>query len=379
MPDLVALALPPGPGFIQQLLAAWDVGAAVAPIDLRLPSVARSALLADLAPSSVVSEAGVERRDGAQPVSVGDALVMSTSGTTGRRKGVILTHDALEHGAHLTSAALDVDPDFDRWLACLPFSHIGGLGVWIRAHATGVPVSILPGFDAMAVMELAKAGATLVSLVPATLARIDPSAFRRILLGGGPMPDSRPANAVATYGLTESGGGVVYDGRPLPGISVRVVNGIVHLRGPTLARAYRDGSPMLDGGWLVTGDRGLLDGSGRLTVLGRADDLISTGGETVAPEPIEERLRAHKSIQDAAVVGLPDEEWGEAVTAVIVPADRSRLPDLADLRSWVKATRPAFEAPRRLVVVDELPRTGLGKISRSSLRLEIDRDAQADG
>ncbi|NND12409.1 MAG: AMP-binding protein [Acidimicrobiia bacterium] len=378
MPDLVALSVPPGPGFVRHVLAAWDAGDAVAPVNPGLPAKALSDLLDDLAPARWITETGTVSRDHARPVATGDALVIATSGTTGRPKGVILTHEAVRYAARITSSALTVDPGSDRWLACLPFFHIGGLSVWIRGHVTGTPISILPGFDATAVMQEAHKGATLVSLVPTTLGRIDPSEFRKILLGGGRMPSVRAANTVATYGLTESGGGVVYEGRPLSGIAVRVVDGIVHLQGPTLARAYRDDSPMLDGDWLVTGDRGELDASGMLTVLGRADDLITTGGETISPEPIEERLRSHASIADVAVVGIPDEEWGEVVTAVVVPVDGSHIPELAELRALVKETRPDFEAPHRLIVIDELPRAGLGKLARSVLKLQIAGDAEAD-
>ncbi len=379
MPDLVALSVPPGPLFVEHVLEVWNSGDAVAPINPGLPANVMSDVIDDLAPARWITETGTMSLNHARPVAAGDALVMSTSGTTGRPKGVILTHEAVRHAARITSSALAVDPGSDRWLSCLPFFHIGGLSVWIRGHITGTPVSILPEFDATAVMEAAKGGATLVSLVPTTLARIDPSRFRKILLGGGRMPGIRAPNTVATYGLTESGGGVVYEGRALSGIAVRVVDGIVHLQGPTLARAYRDGSPLLDEDWLITGDRGELDTSGRLTILGRADDLITTGGETISPEPIEERIGSHELISDVAVVGIADDEWGEVVTAVIVPADGSRIPELSELRAMVKETRPGFEAPHRLVVVDALPRTALGKLARSVLKLQIAGDTETDG
>lgn len=380
MPDLVALALPPGPDFLRNMLEAWEVGDAIAPIDLRLPPPARAMLLDELAPSVVVSDGGTERRSGARPVSTGDALVIGTSGTTGRPRGVVLTHEALAAAAEITSEALEVDPANDRWLACLPFSHIGGLGVAIRAHLTGIPLDVLPKFDAADVQAAADAGATLVSLVPAALAAIDPGAFRRILLGGGRMPDRRPPSVVATYGLTESGGGVVFDGRPLAGIDVVIEKGQIMMRGPTLANRYRDGTPVpRDDGWLATGDRGEMDASGRLMVQGRIDDLITTGGETVAPDAIEDRLRQHVQVSDVAVVGVPDDSWGEVVTAVVVPTDRANPPDLGALRRWVKDTRPAYEAPHRLVLVDHLPRTAIGKVQRESARQQVNRDPEADG
>jgi O-succinylbenzoic acid--CoA ligase len=173
---------------------------------------------------------------------------------------------------------------------------------------------------------------------------------------------------VTTYGLTETGSGVVYDGRPLDGVDVRIDEpGLVWVRGPMLLRAYRDGHDPFVDGWLPTGDVGRWLVDGRLHVDGRAGDLIITGGENVWPEPVEAVLRDRPGVVDVAVCGTPDDEWGQIVTAVVVPS-RPAPPTLDALRDAVKAVLPAYCAPRRLVLVESIPRTALGKVRRPELR-----------
>jgi O-succinylbenzoic acid--CoA ligase len=321
-----------------------------------------------MAPAAVVDDDGEQRLTGGRPVEPGDALVVVTSGTTGAPKGVVLTHVAIAASAVATSRRLDVGPG-DRWLACLPLSHVGGLSVVTRALVTGTPLTVQPGFDAEAVAAAARDGATLVSLVATALARVDPTLFRVVVLGGSRPPERPPANAVTTYGLTETGSGIVYDGRPLDGVEVRVsADGAIGVRGPMLLRAYRDGTDPKDAdGWLDTGDVGALDTQGRLVVHGRRGDLIISGGENVWPDPVEACLAAHPAVADVAVSGRPDAEWGERVVAFIVPADRGAPPELDDLRAWVKETLPVFCAPREVVVVEAVPRTALGKPRRDRL------------
>lgn len=367
MAGLVAIDLPGGPGFADAVRRAWDAGDAVLPVDQRLPPAARAVLLDTMRPTSVLTPEGSRPRDGDE-VEPGDALVMPTSGSTGVPKGVVLTHDALAASARATSARLEVTAT-DHWLACLPLAHIGGFSVLTKAWSTGTRLTVLPGFDAAAVEAAARAGATLVSLVATALARIDPSLFRVIVLGGSRPPADRPANTVATYGMTETGSGVVYDGRPLDGVELRIdATGEIHLRGPMLLRAYRDGRRPLDAdGWLATGDLGRLLDDGRLHVEGRRSDLIITGGENVWPEAVEAVLRTHPGVADVAVAGVDDPEWGQRVVAWIVPSDRRSPPTLADLRAHVTATEPSFLAPKQVVLVDAVPRTALGKVVRTAL------------
>ncbi len=348
MSRLVAIDLPGGAGFVDRLQQIWDAGDAAFPVDQRLPAAARRKLCAAM-------RVGDE-------VDSGDALVVATSGSTGAPKGVVLTHDAVAASAHATSDRLGVRGD-DRWLACLPLSHVGGLSVVTRALHTGTPLTVLPGFDATAVEQ---SGATLVSLVATALLRVDPTRFRTIVLGGSRPPADRPMNCVTTYGMTETGSGVVYDGVPLDGVEVRIdESGEILLRGPMLLRCYRDGTVPLDAdGWLATGDLGRWLADGRLHVDGRAGDLIITGGENVWPDAVEAALADHPAVGDVMVRGVDDTEWGQLVEAVVVPTGDP--PTLEALREHVKQVHPAFMAPRRLVVVDALPRTALGKLRRTT-------------
>ena len=359
---LVALDLPGGSAFVDALQAVWERGDAAFPVDQRLSPTARAALLGEIAPSSVIAADGTETAvEGGRPVEPGDALVMATSGTTGLPRGVVLTHDAVAASADASTRRLGVSDD-DHWLACLPLSHVGGLSVVTRALRAGTRLTVLPAFDAGAVES---AGATLVSLVPTTLRRVDSTGFRRILLGGSRPPDDLPPNCVTTYGMTETGSGIAYDGVPLDGVELRIVDSEIHVRGPMLLRAYRDGTDPLVDGWLATGDIGSLDAEGRLAVAGRRGDLIITGGENVWPDPVEDLIRGLPGVADVAVTGVPDEEWGQIVTAYVVPAGDP--PTLEAVRDHVRAHLTAYHAPRRLVVVDELPRTAIGKLSRNAL------------
>jgi o-succinylbenzoate---CoA ligase len=361
---LVAVDLPGGPAFVDALRDAWDGGDAVLPVDQRLPHATKAALLATMGAGAVVDAAGRSALDDGVPVEPGDAVVVATSGSTGAPKGVVLTHDAVAASAEATSVRLGITQD-DHWLACLPLSHVGGLSVVMRAMLTGTSLTVLPTFEPVLV---ASAGATHVSLVPTALRRIDPAVFRTIVLGGAAPPAALPANVVTTYGMTETGSGVVYDGRPLDGVSVALdPDGAIAVRGPMLLRAYRDGSDPLVDGWLATGDIGRWRADGRLHVEGRAGDLIITGGENVWPEPIEAVLRDRPGVVDVAVAGTPDDEWGHVVTAVVVPS-RGAPPTLDALRAAVKDQLPAYCAPRRLVLVEAIPRTALGKVRRPELR-----------
>ena len=359
MPELVALDLPAGPAFVDALRAAWDAGDAVLPIDPRLPHPAVTRLLEELRPTVVVDGSGRRRLPEGEPGEPGDALVVATSGTTGRPKGVVLDHAAVAASARASSARLGVDPATDRWVACLPLAHIGGLSVVTRSLLTGTPCTVLPEFDADRVERLADEGGTLISLVATALRRTDASGFRAVLLGGAAPPDSLPDNVVTTYGMTETGSGIVYDGEPLDGVDLRIGDGVtgqdgeILVRGPMLLRCYRDGTdPRLEEGWLPTGDSGRIEPNGLLAVFGRIAEVIVSG---------------HPGGGQVAVWKRSDPEWGERVVAWVVPADRSRPPHLDELRDLVTAELSPWDAPRQLVVVDGLPRTSSGKVRRSEL------------
>jgi O-succinylbenzoic acid--CoA ligase len=254
--------------------------------------------------------------------------------------------------------------------------------VLLRAVLLGAPVVVHNRFDARAV---ARADARFTALVPTMLRRLlDLGAgvdrFRTILIGGAALPPDLRARAVdaqttvvETYGLTETCGGVVYDGRALERTEVRIGDAGIELRGPTLVRAYRldperTAAASAADGWLRTGDAGELDAAGMLRVSGRIDELINSGGEKIWPQEVETALETHDGVQEAAVAGADDPVWGQRVVAFVVARDRARPPTLAELRDHVSATIPRFKAPRELVLVDSLPRTASGKISRTSLR-----------
>ena len=366
VPHLVAIDLPGGPQFVDALRREWDAGNAVLPVDRRLPGAARSALLAAMAPSVVVDASGRHSLSDGRDVEPGDALVMATSGSTGAAKGVVLTHEAVAASAAATTRRLRMNAS-DRWLACLPLSHVGGLSVVTRAMLTHTSLVVHDGFDVARVEEAVRDGVTAVSLVATAMQRLDPSIFRIVVLGGSRPPAAWPPHVHTTYGMTETGSGVVYDGWPLDGVDVRVTDDAeVHLRCPMLLRAYRDGSTPVDSdGWLHTGDLGRWLSDGRLHIDGRRGDLIITGGENVWPEPVEALVAQHPGVADVAIVGIPDTEWGQRVTAFVVP--RSEPPTLADLRALVTESMPAFCAPKDMRLVESLPRTALGKVQRHLL------------
>jgi O-succinylbenzoic acid--CoA ligase len=222
-----------------------------------------------------------------------------------------------------------------------------------------------------------------VALVGTALRRLDPSVFTCVLLGGSKAPEDLPPNVVTTYGMTESGSGVVYDGRPLQGVEIAVAlpdgafagpggdEGEILLRAPMLFRCYRDGSdgrvegPDGDRAWYATGDAGRLDDDGALSVSGRIDDVITTGAEKVWPDLVERVLDSHPDVAEVAVWKRSDPEWGERVVAWVVPRDEA--PSLEELRRIVAETIAPWAAPKELVIVDDLPRTAAGKVRRREL------------
>ena len=372
MAQLVCLDVLQGPELAQLLEAIWSRGDAACVLDPRLRGPARDAQLAALAPTRRIRRDGVEVAEpGGAEVDAGDALVVATSGSTSWPRAVVLTHEAVAASARATSARLEVDATTDKWLCCIPCAHIGGLSVVARALHTSTPLEIHPGFDPDAVADAAARGATLVSLVAAALRRVaEPLAFRRVVLGGAAPPASPPTNAVVTWGMTETGSGVVYDGRPLDGVEVATLDGELYVKGPMLARSYRDGAAIDDAGpdgargWLRTGDAGEVR-DGCVTVHGRLADVINTGGEKVWPSEVEAVVSTHPMVAEVAVWRRDDEQWGQRVVAWVVPAESA--PTLDALRALVSERLAPWAAPKELVLVDALPRTPSGKVLRRRL------------
>ena len=376
VPELVAIDLPGGPAFVDVLTGAWDRGDAVLPLDQRLSAAAKNNVVEALRPKWIVGTDGDRRpaptgRDGRGSVQVeaGDALVVATSGTTGEPKGVVLTMAAVEASARATTSRLEVDPRRHRWLACLPLNHVGGLSVVTRSLLTDTPCTVLEGFDADAVRAAAGCD-VFVSLVPTALRRVEARLFHTVVLGGSAPPEELDPNVVSTYGLTETGSGVVYDGVPLDGVEVSIATNTseIRLRCPMLLRAYRDGTVPVDAdGWFPTGDAGSKDSDGRLRVDGRLSELIITGGENVWPSPVEAAIRVHPGVSEAAVAGVPDPEWGQRVVAWVVVEDESDPPDLSELRELVAERVAPYAAPKEVFVVASLPKTSIGKVRRGAL------------
>jgi o-succinylbenzoate---CoA ligase len=323
-----------------------------------------------------------------EPIDDDVALVATTSGTTGAPKGALLTAAALTASAVATHQRLGGP---GRWLLALPTYHIAGIQVLVRSLLGGaapVELDVSDGFDVSqlpsAIDELGS-GRRYTALVATQLAKAldDPAAaaalaeLDAVLLGGGPAP--RPVldaaagagvTVVRTYGMSETAGGCVYDGLPLDGVRLRIDDGRIVIGGPTLAKGYRnppDPDPFAQSGWFRTDDIGVVDDSGVLSVLGRVDDAISTGGLTIMPQPVEAALRTHPAVADCAVFGLADERLGQRVVAAVVLADGAAAPSLDELRAHVIRTLDPTAAPRELHIVDALPRRGIGKVDRPAL------------
>ena len=367
MQALIALDLEPSQRFVDELSQAWDEGDAVLPIDQRLPIEAKKQLIAQLKPTHIIASDGRVSLEGGQPVENGDALVVATSGSSGTPKGVVLTHDAVLASARASSFALDVQFD-DHWYSCLPLAHVGGLSVVTRSLLMGTQLTIAPRFDEYEVDRHSHT-CTLISLVPTALQRIDPRKFRAILLGGSKPPNDRPKNVIATYGLTETGSGIVYDGRPLDGVEILIADdGEILVRSPMNMRCYRDGSSSIDSdGWLHTGDIGSLSDEGILSVQGRRGDVIVTGSEKVWPEAVESAIASLFEPDQFAVIGLPDSEWGERVVVATTRTDVS----LEQVKDLVLRTLPNYCAPKSIHVIASIPQTAIGKIRRSEIRRHL--------
>ncbi len=311
--------------------------------------------------------------------------LVPTSGTSGARKVVVLTKANIDAAVAASAARLATSAS-DTWLLVLPLYHVGGLSVLWRSLAAGGAVLLHDRFDAMRVAAALRSGeATVASLVPTMLQRAlaaDPGPYppAKVLLGGAaasPALVERGLDAgltvLPTYGLTEACSQVATvvpgeeraslgtAGPPLDGLEVTITAaGRIAVDGPQVSPGYVGEPPRT--GPLVTGDRGRFDGGGRLVVGGRADDVIVTGGENVWPEHVEEVLRSHPGLEDVAVYGVPDQEWGERVEAAYVGDALAE-----ELAAWARERLAPHELPKEWRAVSQIPRTPLGKVSRSAL------------
>jgi O-succinylbenzoic acid--CoA ligase len=330
-------------------------------------------------------------------------LVLFTSGTTGDPKGVRLTLGNLLASATASAFRLGVAPD-DRWLDCLPPYHMGGLAPIFRMALYGTTLVLQPSFGAETTARVIdEYDVTGVSLVPTQLTRMldagwSPSAaLDTVLLGGAPASREllqraldRSVPVCPTYGLTETASQVATAlpetasdhpasvGQPLVCTDVTILDdsepvdgtetGELVVDGPTVTPGYLDDErteQAFCAHGLRTGDVGWRDEAGRLYILGRRDELIQSGGELVAPAEVAEALEAHESVQDAAVVGVDDEEWGERVAALVV-TDGTVAPDALD--DYCRERLVGFKRPKEIVLTDAIPRTQSGTVDRGAVR-----------
>jgi O-succinylbenzoic acid--CoA ligase len=373
--DRVATTLG-GVDFARLLWAVPRIGAVLVPLNTRLTSGEREAVLDSAKPALILDSppelhsSHVDRNySGERATSVDpDAafVVIHTSGTTGTPKPVELTYGNFHASAVANAQNLGVEPD-DRWLCCMPLFHVGGLSILTRSAINQTEAVIHEGFEVQRVKAaLENEQITLVSLVPTQLRRLLDAGvtaphLRAALIGGGPIPKDLLARApfpvIPTYGMTETCS-QVWTGKPLPG--AEIVNGPegeLLIRGPMVAP-----NAISEDGWLHTGDRGHIDEEGNLTVEGRIADTIVTGGENVAAAEVEEALLSHPAVRDAAVVGRPDPEWGQAIHAFVVVDG-----DTATLDAHLRERLAGYKVPKEIRQIEEIPRNAAGKILRGRL------------
>jgi len=348
-------------------------------------------------------------RDGAASAPANPPMVvMYTSGTSGRPKGACLGSDALFASAQASAQHLG-SWHSDRWLACMPLFHVGGLSILLRSVLNGTTVVLHPRFDAHALnLSLDEERISLFTLTPTMLQRVldargerkAPASLRCLLLGGGPCPPELVSRArrqgfpvAPTYGLTETCSQVATrlpedtEGppdalTPLPAVRLRIVDadrrplptgrtGEIEVQAPTLMQGYwrlpdRSAETIVHG-WLRTGDVGELDASGRLRVFERRSDLILSGGENVYPSEVERVLELHPAVLEAGVAGVPHHEFGSRPCAWWVSAPGVPLPGDAALRAHCRARLAGYKVPQSFQRVETLPRTPAGKLLRRSL------------
>lgn len=365
MQSLLAIDLPLGPALELALRECAERHQAFCILDQRLSPRRRDEELAALGATSILRPDGaIGPLDGAE-VDDEIGLVMLTSGSSGVPKAVELTWDALVASAELTQSSLRADTA-PVWFPCLPANHIGGLAVLLRAVLSDSTLLWTGGDD---VERAGKEGATHVSLVRTQLARFDVSSYYRVLLGGARPPETLPENVMTTWGMTETGSGVVYNGVALQGVDVASVNGELCVRTPTLFRSYRTSPrPRVAGpdgrdDWFPTGDAGTVI-DGRVSVRGRIGFVINSGGEKIWPEDLEAVLSTLPTVDDIAITGVSDPEWGQRIVALVV----SRGPHLDDaIRATAEERMGPWAKPKEIRYVTAIPRTSNGKIRRGDL------------
>jgi len=412
--DRLLCSASPSVDLVVAHLAALRMGATVVPANTAYGPGELGHIVADAAPTAALVDVpgrvsglptfgpAVELDDGPVPrldeADTSDpAMILYTSGTTGRPKGAVLSHGNLLASARAVTIAWRWTPG-DRLVLALPLFHAHGLAVGVHGTlVAGASAVVLPRFDVDAVIDSVTGGATLLFGVPTMWSRLASSprgaalaALRLCVSGSAPLsPDvfARVSEVcgqriIERYGMTETlmltsnpvdgerRPGTV--GLPLPGVTVRLdADGEILVAGPSVFRGYRGVPPdefFTVDGFFRTGDVGAWDADGYLRIVGRSKELIISGGFNVYPREVEEVLLAHPAVAEAAVVGVPSDEWGEEVVAAVVldaPVEED------DLIAWCRARIAHFKCPRAVRTVPSLPRNALGKVLRDQLRAAL--------
>ena len=323
------------------------------------------------------------------PPAADTALIISTSGSEGRPKAVQLTKHNLDTAASAANQRLPLRSG-DLWLACLPLYHIGGQSILWRCAQAGATVLLHEGFDATEIAAaLSTKPVTHISLVPAMLARLlqtglkPPPSLRHAIIGGAALSMTLYERASAagwplnpSYGMSESSAQIATwtetDGpwhEGLVGTALGkneislTADGRIRIRGPQVMSGYLDEACRQQNEWFSTSDLGKIDQNQRLTVTGRADDMLISGGRNIHPSEVESCLAACPGIHDVAVTGLPDPVWGDLIVALVVASSSSQ-----EISDWSNTRLPSAAWPRRIIHLPSLPRSASGKLERSALR-----------
>ena len=370
MAELIALVSKQSLSLVERIRRAWDDGDAISVLDPDLPLPYLNALIDAVDPDWVeYQDSPATPRRRRYDLVEDAALVICTSGTSGTPKAVVHTAGNLAASAIATGEYLRVTPGEGTWICALPITHIGGFSTITKALYQGLDLKVFANFDYAAIAAVARETPSYLPLVRANLAHISPELFKHLILGAGVPPQELARNASVTYGLTETGSGLVYDGVALQGVDLRVAkDGEILLKGDMIATHYRDGSEIYAAdGWFHTDDAGeVIDG--KLQVHGRRSELIYSGGEKIIPHLVEAEIKKLPSVEDVAVVGVDDPDYQQVAWAFVVTKGGNTPPGIAEIKAVVRRALPHYYAPRGVSYLSSLPKTLLGKVQKNRLR-----------
>ena len=413
--DRIAIVSDNRPEVVVLMYAAPMVGVVAMFANTRLVESEIADLIADVSPvlelrSDELGELSAVQNVGRERIATDDratAWIIHTSGTTGRPKGAMLTHRSLMAGVMATALARPVGPD-DTYLFPFPLFHVASYGV-VHLHFRGRPVVLVPKFDAVPVMAaIERHRVTTISLAPTMIAMLldhperasfDLSSLRHVFYGASAIPRDVLQRGLAEfgcgfgqgYGMTELSGNAVFldaeahrraavdephllssCGKVGPLAAIRLADdGEILIRGDQVVPGYWDRPEANEAafvdGWFRTGDIGRFDDEGYLYIVDPSKDIIVSGGENVASLEVEDVLSEHPDLAAVAVVGVPDERWGERVVLVAV-ARPGTDPSADGVMAWARGRLAGFKRPRQVLFVDELPTNASGKVLKREVR-----------